>query len=293
MGFAGGVGDLLARTFLRDTYFYLSSVKKIVDVLLFSPNPYVCELFKYHPNRANLRLHMFDMYPDFKKEMFFSAKGVTAEKDQCKQRFLKKIFGPGYHIRVAQTLPPSTSLSFYPSLKERLFFPFLKRNKYAVIQPFASADSKDLPKEILEEIVRFSISREIQLFFIVRKNIRTALGQNAFDPQSYLKKQLCGVSEGRLKMEFVQLSIPGVVELVRDAAFFAGGDSAFIKAAWYYRRPSLLFLPRFMLQREGNAKQFNNRSGIYFGLNFETSRYSFFEEFNPQDMRCFLEAQLS
>ena len=287
LGFVGGLGDILARSFVHDPYFYISRVNHPVEVLLFSPCPYVAELFKYHPNRKNIRIHTFAMYPQFEKEHFSMGKNTNEERNQHKLDFLNKIFNGDFKIRPHGYLPAKTILDFHPSFVSRLKLKGMRRRGYAVIQPFASGEKRDLPAHILREIIRALAEKGLCTYIVTRNHVREHRSKVVFSPQAFLeKKVLRGLAEIK-QVKIIKMSIPAVIELVRHAAFFVGGDSAFVKAAWHYRCPSVLLLPEFVLRRPHHRIQMEEKKGIYFGAGIDTNLTSTFESFDIKQMREF------
>lgn len=293
LSFVGGLGDVLARSFVHDPYFYISHVNHPVEVLLFSPSPYVAELFRYHPNRKNIRLHTFSMYPQFEKEHFSMGKNTNEERNQHKLDFLNKIFNGDFKIRPHGDLPARTILDFHPSFISRLRLKGMRKQGYAVIQPFASGEKRDLPAQILRETIRVLTENGLRTYIVTRDRVREHRNKARFSPQTFLeKKVLRGLAE-RKQVEIIKMSVPAVIELIRHAAFFVGGDSAFVKAAWHYRRPSVLLLPEFVLQRPHHRIQMEEKKGIYFGAGIDTNLTSTFESFDINQMREFFKESVT
>jgi len=286
--FVGGLGDMFVKMFLYDTYAYLETVTQPVDILAFSSNPYAAELFDFHPNRKNLCIHTMQQHPEFQKKYFSKFSGGEEEQRIYGKQFLIKLLGKDYKLRTDKVLPSDLRLNFYLSPSEKEKLPFYQSSPYAIVQPFASSQPKDIPSRILIDILNALAENGLNVYLPIRNNIRVSYSREIFHARQFLEKNIFPKVNKKNQMHVVEESVPMVIQMISGAAFFVGPDSAFVKAAWHYHKPNILLLPAALLQRPSNQLQMNKKIGIYFGAKSDLNWTRTFELFESDQLRIFI-----
>lgn len=286
--FDGGMPEILTRFFTLDGYGYVSTREKPVDALLFTQNQHAGEFFENHPNRKNIHLHTFAMYPDFEKKYF--ALSNDAEKQKAKHEFLEGLFGKECEKRIRKDmpLPAGAPLRFYPTAKDGWLLAFDKLQKYAVIQPFASYAGRDIPLPVLREAAESLAMAGFMVFILIQENNLARHQKPDFNSHHFFNEMLLPDLSCKDRICLLQGSLPMMIELIQDSNLFIGADGAFIKAAWYYQKPAIFMVPDIFLKNEAGKSEIDKQPANYFGARFKSSVVQTFESFQLNAFQAFV-----
>lgn len=223
----GGLGDALLRLYFSGRLWYeaLGSLdgSKYAVVTLMCHNPYLGEIFLWHPNRH--RIHVLDL-------------GFTTPFHPWENK----------DWRVAHGLPeespcpphaPAETMQFFPSPDDLKLMQQVHTadRPYVVMSATAGGSGKSIPNEIRNSIARQLVDSGFSCLVVGRSMYVQREGNvTGIDPMP-------GVIDATDR-----LSVPGVLEAVKGAAGVVSADTSVLHAAWQEHRPVFLLYNRWTVE---------------------------------------------
>jgi hypothetical protein len=212
----GGLGDSILRMYFSGKEWYEPLAKlgpnSTAVVSLMCHNPYLAEVFQWHPKAD--RIHVLDF-------------GFTTPFHPWENE--------GW--RVAHGLPkaapcppyaPSKSLRFYPSPEDEAVLSELKAKPFIILAATAGQPEKTIPLYTREKIASVALDEGFNVVVVGRS--RYFLGERTSDV-SFVDGIINVVD---------RLSVPGVAQAVKRAAGVVSADTSVLHMAWQEYRPVFL-----------------------------------------------------
>ena len=219
------------------------------EILLVCLNPFIKEMFEWHPKRDQLNLH----WPGY----------WTPASDR--EMRLKN----GFHLEDVQPPGPSSPPIFYSSGRDKQILSELNLKKTIVVSASAGTKDRNIPDAVMFDVLRFLKTRDFDVVGIGRTFERGG-GHEEFDygKTGFYARNLVD-----------QLSIPGTIELVSKCAGVISCHSAAILMAWWFRKPNILIVPKNV----SHANKLNERAlnDWTFGIFHPESQFVLAEEMEP------------
>jgi hypothetical protein len=250
----GGLGDCFLDYYGTGSYEIIEHLApgQRARIVIFSSNPFVHELFAWHPKRAQLDILI--------------AKAWRHSGDD--PRAAKEL---GIHYRPANPSPAAQSvhipaaIRFYPSPSDLDFLSRITHHasRLVLISASAGAPERNLPVPILESVI---------------SNLKSSGYHPIMVGRSYDR-------DGRLEIPALpdcldaidKLSVPGTAWLLQHAAGLVTCHSSMNLLGWFLRKPQLLLYPeevhRQHIQRGANKWAF--------GIGYPETIHGRFSEFCP------------
>jgi hypothetical protein len=184
-----------------------------------SHNPYVAELFRWHPKAP--QIHVMDLgfttpFHPWENREWRIEHGLPAEAP-CPPR------------------APQLGLKFYPSPEDGEMLDRLRAlGRYVILAATAGAPDKTIPRAFRENIARAAADMEVPLVVVGRSH--------------YLKREgrERELEETRGVVDATdRLSVPGMIEAVRMASGVVTADTSVLHVAWQEFRPVFLMYNRW------------------------------------------------
>ena len=236
--FGGGFGDVIHRIYNTDAYtgLDLANVNIPVRIINATNNPFVSELFYWHPKRRHFRIIdgfpiIMDYYQrrDFEgakerdRELVCRAFGIPVPDEPNTRRVgLPRFHGPipGEIPGVAGIDEPYLVASFGAAGIHRGKFDDEAEHNY----------SRKVPPEIaMRSIVALAHAVHPLRLFIVTRAEPLLLGSHWNAPENVYQSP--------------NLTIPDTLNLIRGASGFIGSFSALSQFAWFERKPNVILYP--------------------------------------------------
>lgn len=249
--FGGGLGDCVTLMYTSDRYNCLELLEDVeqATVVLMSHNPFIRELFEWHPKRSQLEIR--DL-------------GFWWPKDDAERRAHHK-------------LPPAQPFvfklqekcSFYPSPADvRVLGDVLK--PFVVVAAAAGGMDRNVPVELCERFVDQAIARGYRVIIVGR-----TYGQNRSEIRLRPRDKVIDLVD--------RLSIPGTAVLLEHAAGVLVAHSGICLLSWYLKRPVFLLYPPHV-----KSTHFHSVHQYTFGKDYETTRHMLFSECSQARIEEFL-----
>lgn len=259
----GGLGDAFIT--LHETMAYERLEKlgdgEAAEVGIISHNPFVDEIFKWHPNAGRIKIR--------KSRYFF-----LEYNDRGKR------LDAGAFERAPEPQPPRERgpISFYPSSEDlRVIAAELPDRPYLAIAPTASGmeiENRNIPPGIVANICALACLRDIPVVF---------LGRTYQGPHAPKAAPTRPVDPPRIFDLTDKLSVPGTAEVVRRCRAIVSAHSALLLLSWYNRKPNfLLYPPKYKWHDFDHPSQFG------FGKDYTETTRMLFKEFSPYKLNLFL-----
>lgn len=253
----GGLGDGFISMHEFDSYEKLAMLGpgERATVTINSHNPFVDEVFRWHPKLAQLTIlkssHFFHEYLDNGRR---AAAGL-----------------PPHHC-VAPGRRDRMPVRFYPSGEDLKVLGGLPKRPYLAIAPSSSGmeiENRNIPFDVVSQFCIKAKSRGIPVVFLGR----TYQGPHA--PKEPPKRPS---GDGVFDLTD-RLSVPGTAEAVRRSRAIVTAHSALLLLSWYERKPTfVLYPPKY------KHHDFDNPSPFGFGKDYPETTRMLFAEFAPP--RC-------
>lgn len=218
MEFVGGLGDAILRMYFsgREWYGALEDLKpgEIATVALMCHNPYLGEIFRWHPKRDQIDV----------KDLGFATPFHPWENAEW---------------RLAHGLPrespcppyaPSETLKFFPGPEDREILERLRGERFLILSATASSEDKSVPQYIRHDAALWAIRKGLKVLVVGRS--------------SYFHNRRRGdleYIENDSVIDVVdKLSVPGTIEAVKISAGVVVAHSAVLHMAWHEHRPVFL-----------------------------------------------------
>jgi hypothetical protein len=223
----GGLGDVLLRLYFSGESWYtpLASLPPGSHAVFafMCHNPYAAEIFQWHPARK--RINVIDL-------------GFTTSFHPWENREWRVEHGL---LPEAPCPPhaPAKTLQFYPSPADLKFLKKVKDGgKYIVLAATAGDPRKSIPNETRGGIVRGVIERGFQCLVVGRSMYLYREG-NSVEGIDLAPGVVNGID---------QLSVPGMIEVVKGASGVISSDTSVLHAAWHEHRPVFLLYNQWTLE---------------------------------------------
>lgn len=278
--FAAGLGDIISTIYRTKRYVALEEVTKKVHVVLRTHNPFAEEIFLWHPKRHLFQIHNLGQYVPGTVNYLFH--GIHNGKKLYEQ----------FRLPLPQVLPDANfedmdfkkeeleKPKFYWSKTDDAILRMIQEKKYAVVQPFAGDQIRNIPEAICLDFISKLISKGITPVVIGKNYARglRAIGnivpesQHGYEGSAFLDS--LGADRSKvIDLVNTEFSVPATLELTSKAAFFFGSHSSMNLSAWYNR------IPNVILYDEGTRnRHFNQRDQWSFGSNYSETKHGLFSE---------------
>ncbi len=241
--YGGGLGDVFYQMYQDGSYSVLDELGSDdrITVVLITHNPYVRELFDYHPKAKQIEV----------KDL-----GYWLPEQDLEMR---------KHHGLPLLKPPlpvsSKHVEFYPAPSD---FPIIEQfcgKPYIVFSVSAGLPDRDVPMDLTKNLVREVRVRSLLPVFVGRNFNR--FGRSEYRP------------EGDDLIDLIdKLTVPGVASVVQGAAGVVCCHSAISILSWLLRKPQLLLYPQSAYQQH-----IIHRDQWAFGIDFPECWHARFD--NP------------
>ncbi len=249
----GGLGDTVTLMYTSDRYNSLDLLgpDERATVVCMSHNPFVPELFRWHPKRDQFTV----------RDVGFWWPNEDAAE------------------RAKHQLPPAQPFvfklqekcSFYPSPADvRVLGDVLK--PFVVVAAAAGGMDRNVPVEACERFVDQAIARGYRVIVVGR-----TYGNNRAEIRLRPREKMVDLVD--------RLSIPGTAVLLEHAAAVLAAHSGICLLSWYLKVPVLLLYPEHV-----RAAHFHSVHQYTFGKDFPTTRHMLFSECGKERMDEFFDA---
>ena len=221
--YVGGLGDAILRMYFSGDAWYgpmeRLNGRDYAVVVLMCHNPYLAEVFKWHPKAE--RIHVVDL--GF-KESFHPWENPAWRADRG---LPKEAPCPPYM--------PAETLRFYPSPEDTKILAELRKKKYVIMCPSAGTAEKTIPVHQRETAAAAAIAAGYEVVVVGRSKY-------FFDGRKEDIRSRPGLTN-----LVDRLSVPGVAEAIKTAAGVVTGDTSVLHMAWQEHRPVFLLYNRWTL----------------------------------------------
>ncbi len=225
--YGGGLGDVLSQLFYRGSYDLLKDLRpeQRAKVAIISHNPFVPELFAWHPKRSQIEVVDCGYW-----------QGQEADAANRKRLGLPP---PGALGRLPADRPTPKDLEFYPSPEDqKILSEVLPGGQVVVLAPAAGLPDRNIPPDLAREVIRRLTAVGYRLVLTGRRYDRHGREEMASDGLPWPVVDLVD-----------KLSVPGTCALVQASAGLVTCHSALNLLAWHLRKPQLLLYPRSAWER--------------------------------------------
>jgi len=266
--FGGGLGDIINQMFRTPNYRYFEGITEKTAALLITHNPYAAEIFKYHPGRELIEVIMEHW----------------VHPHEAEEKIRRPLLHKGY-VRIMPSNAANTPVNLYISPEDRQIIDDMVNNsspderpagqacRYIVIQPFAGMRERDIPVDIVKSVISHVVS-EYNLKVILAGRSYERIGADHSEEKGDLF--IDGETPDLSVINLIdRLSVPGVLEVVKNCALFFGSHSSLNIAAWHYNKPCVVLYDEATKERH-----FRRTDEWSFGKDNRTTRHGLFEEFS-------------
>lgn len=238
--YSGGLGDVFSQMFHGGSYNVLRDLEPNdhAIVALITHNPHTRELFDYHPKVSQIEVRDLGYWlPD-------------------QDLVMRQQLGLPFH---KPDLPRKESVvEFYPAPKDLAVLMPFNGKRYVVFSVSAGLPERDIPEELVIELVRQAHACSLLPIFVGCNYSR--LGRSEFRPK------------GENVVDMIdKLTVPGVCQLIQDAAGIVCCHSSVNILAWLLRKPQLLLYPQSVYERH-----IANHDEWAFGIDYPECRHTIF-----------------
>jgi hypothetical protein len=244
--FGGGLGDTITLMYTSDRYNCLERLEpgEQATVLCTSHNPFVPELFRWHPKRDQITV----------RDVGFWWPQEDAEK------------------RAKLGLPPAQPFvfklqekcRFYPSGADdrwvRDIMAAAERKPYVVIAASAGGKDRNVPLGLCEQFVDLAVARGYTVLIVGR-----TYGENRHEVRPRPRPHVFDLVD--------RLSVPGTGALLEGAGAVLAAHSGMCLLSWYLKKPTLLLYPQHV-----RDTHFHSVHQYTFGKDFPSTRHMLFSE---------------
>lgn len=263
--YGGGLGDVVNHVFWHSCYRYIEELgpEDKARVVLLSHNPYAKEFFLWHPKRHLLEIENLGYThkgndPDWRKE-----KGLPVPP-KCDHPH------------------SSAQIRFYPSPDDSEWIKMaLNHTPYVIFSVSAGQQDRTIPVGIVDNATRRAFAKGFKPVFVGRNYVHHWNGCST--PPVPKRKE---VEPNSLALNLIdRVSVPGVLELIRNAAGVFACHSSMCLASWHLNRPV------FVLYEKNTKERYF--SGEFVGYSFGAGRpdgdHGLFEEYTGEKMDNWLD----
>lgn len=251
--FGAGWGDVVTLMYTSTRYNSLERINanEVVTVVLMCHNPFIKELFQWHPKAAQMTVR--DL-------------GFWWPKDDAERR--------AFH-----QLPPAQpfvydlqkSCTFYPGANDMSVLRHLRSlDGYVVINAAAGGPDRNIPVELCERSIDLFLEAGLTVVVIGR-----TYGQNRTEVNLRERPNVINLIDC--------LSVPGTAVVLEHAAGVFCCHSAVSLLSWYLKRPVFLLYPEDVKRRD-----FHSIHQYTFGKDYPTTMHMEFSEYTPEKVKRFI-----
>jgi len=261
--FGGGMGDVFNRMTMDEAYPNLMNMtdEDTCEILLVCHNPFIKEMFDWHPKKSQLDVKWFGYW------------GPENEREN-KIKFNLSLDGPinpPGPKGVPKFYPCQEDIKLLEDIKE-----FSKGRKLIVVQATAGCSDRDIPEPQMKKMLADLETRNCVVVGVGRNYQRSdRYGEFKYDDYPEVLSMVD------------RLSIPGTVELIRQASGVIACHSCVCLMAWNFRIPNILTLPRAINHINGIDRGEKNQ--WTFGLFQPETRLVYSEDYSMSKMDEFLD----
>lgn len=222
MEFMGGLGDVILRMHQTGGYVQLDQMKpgESAVVVIMSHNPYVRELFEWHPSCEVTWVYDLGFTTPFHPWENMSWR-IRHGLPQSQPMLLP---------------PPKAPVNYYPSPDDLKLIEPLSKSPYVVISVSAGEENRTIPGPVRESIADWVIGSGFRLVVVGRSKYRR-------DRNLDIRQRPNVVDTTDL------LSVPGVAELIRRSAAVVSSHTSVFHIAIEMNKPTMLLYPDFVRER--------------------------------------------
>lgn len=250
--FGAGFGDVVTLMYTSDRYNSLEHIgDEDVTVVLMCHNPFVRELFQWHPNAD--RLKIMDL-------------GFWWPKEDAERRAFHKL--PPAQPFVYQV---QKSCRFYPSPEDIGILQYLySLNGYVLINASAGGLDRNIPSHLCERSIDVFLEAGYTVVVIGR-----TYGENRAEVKIADRPNVVNLIDC--------LSIPGTALAIEKASGVFCCHSSVSLLSWHLRRPVFLLYPEDVKKRD-----FHSVHQYTIGKDFPTTMHMEFSEYSVEKARRFI-----
>lgn len=255
----GGLGDAFIALHESVAYEILDElgVDDRARIIINSHNPFVSEIFKWHPKAKKIDLVIAkQFFPDYFDPAKREEAGLPATSPiACEPR----------------TRAPIT---FYPSPEDKaVLSTAIPKGPFLAAALSASGTDRNLPPAMVNTALAAANRMGIPVVLLGRNYVCAFHDKQEIQPSG----------DGLIDL-IDRLSVPGTVEVVKRATAVLSCHSCLLLAAWYERKPAFAAYPLFYAESD-----FWRPSPFSFGKDYPESEHMLFEDYKPQRFAAFLE----
>jgi ADP-heptose:LPS heptosyltransferase len=259
----GGLGDAFITFHETDAYERICAMgpRDQATVSIISHNPFVDEIFKWHPKRSQIKI--------LKAGFFFHEYTNTPMR---RNAGLADNPPPGCPRRKRLPIP-----FFVSPQDEAVLASKLPKVPYLAVAPTSSGmeiENRNLPAALTE--TAFAICRSHNIPIVL-------LGRNYQGPHTY-KAGFAGATQEGIVDLIDQLSVPGTVHVIKRARAVLSAHSALLLLSWYERRPTFIAYPPKYFQHDFS----NPISPFIFGKDYPETDHMLFNDYKPARFTAFV-----
>lgn len=256
----GGLGDTLIRMFQSNSHARLNNLQPedTCSIHIVSHNPFVHELFEWHPKRNQLKIFNHPWRPVVKNEDIKILNDIPEEKHP-----------PDSDDEIMMWCSPE-ELELISNLDE----------PYVVISAISGSANRDITIENLKQIVPYVQSKGYKVIVVGRSYQRA-------NPLNQGTENIFDFNDKIINL-IDKLSVPATLMLLVGAKAVIAAHSSICLGNWLYaRRPNLILIPHTyaQVQEEIGVKDpkdmaLTAEDCFCFGFKFEETKVRFNSEFD-------------
>jgi hypothetical protein len=267
--FSGGLGDVIRALYTKKGYILLNNAQKPIAIVLASHNPFTKEIFLFHANFR--RFILIDVSISY--ETLF-AKGFRG--DDLTAQIKKSIpYGVNSCIGTEQHKNPKRIFTAPDTLE------ILNFEKYVIFQPFAGGNARNIPCNLIIEILETLDKRKIKTFILMRSFVRTDFKGKLIHDDEKLNSTINLSKYSQVKL-LNNLSVPATLQLLQNSKGCIGSWSSLHQAAWFEKKPVAVYYPPKYIDVE-------KRTGYAFGLDYADTIHADFSSFDLEQFEKWLD----
>lgn len=246
--FGGGLGDVITMMFNSDRYTSLEDLppEERALIVIICHNPAAKEFFLWHPKVGQFTIRDLGFW--------------WPHEDVEKRKFHGLPPGPPFIWKKQE------SLTFFPAPDEAEGLAYLKGlGKYLVVSACAGGRDRNVPRKIVDEVIKSALGRGLKVVAIGRKYNPDLHEEYDFTP-----------ADGLLNL-VGRLSAPATAIAVAQSAGVFCCHSAMCLLSWYLRKPVFLLYPKHT--RETHFKTSHQYT---FGKDFPTTVHAEFSDYSAE-----------
>jgi len=267
--FGGGLGDIINQMFRTPNYRYFEGITEKTAALLITHNPYAAEIFKYHPGRELIEVILEPwIYPH-----------------EVDEKIRMPLLHKGY-VRIMPDSASDTPVHLYPSPEDTQIIENVmndnnspderaaeQNRRYAVFHAYAGTRERDIPVDVLKSVINHVISmHHLKVVLVGRSYERIGTDRSEEKGDLFMN----GATPDSPVMNLIdRLTVPGVLELVKNCSLFFGSHSSINIAAWHFNKPCVVLYDKATKERH-----FERTDEWSFGKDNCTTRHGLYEEFS-------------